>query len=111
MNLIKLEDLNVVPLEEIRRKSDKKHGKVILDIKINEIGEELNVDEIESNLVTNVVLKPKEFGEPSRRNTHFIRPKYAPPGQAINFFFGFISSKATTFEETTLSQLTKHDIS
>ena len=40
------------------------------DDDINEIGEELNVDKIQSNLVNNVVPKPEEFGEPSRRNTH-----------------------------------------
>ena len=38
MNLIKLEDLNVLPLEEIRRKLDKKYGKMTNEI--NEIGEE-----------------------------------------------------------------------
>jgi len=40
MNLIKLEDLNVVPLEEIRKKLDKKFGKKPLEEEHNEVGEE-----------------------------------------------------------------------
>jgi len=75
VNLIKLEDVNVLPLEEIRRKLDKKYGKMTIEDEINEIGEELNLGEIETNLVNNVVHKPEEFREPSRRNTHFIRPR------------------------------------
>ena len=65
MNLIKLEDLNVVPLEEIRRKLDKKYGKMIVEDEINKIGEELDLGEIETNQVSNVVPKPEEFGESS----------------------------------------------
>jgi len=38
MNPIKLEDLNVVPLEEIRKKLDKKYGEMIFDDEVNEIG-------------------------------------------------------------------------
>ena len=34
MNLIKLEDLNLVALEDIRRKLDKKYSKMILDDEI-----------------------------------------------------------------------------
>jgi len=41
MNLIKLEDLNVWQLEGVRRKLDKKYGKMVFDDEINEIGEEL----------------------------------------------------------------------
>ena len=55
MNLIKLEDLNVLPLEETRKKIDK----MSLDEKNSEIGEEFNIDEIEFNLVNNVVTKLK----------------------------------------------------
>ena len=51
---------------------------MVVENKINEIGEELNLDEIETNLVNNIVPKPEEFGEPSGRNTHFIRPRYFP---------------------------------
>ena len=47
------------------------------DHEINEIGEELDLGEIETNLVNNVP-KPEEFGEPSRQNTHFLRPRYVP---------------------------------
>ena len=69
---------------------------------INEIGEELDLGEIETNLVNNVVHKPEEFDESSRRNTHFIRPTYVPTGCATNFSFGFIPRKTTTFEEIDL---------
>jgi len=51
MNLIKLEDLNVLPLEEIRKRLDKK----LLDEENNEVGEEVDL-----NLVNNVVPKPEE---------------------------------------------------
>ena len=43
MNLIKLEDPNVLPLEEIRKKLDKKYDKMTIDDEINEIGEELDL--------------------------------------------------------------------
>ena len=65
MNLLKLDDLNALPLEEIRRKLDKKYGKMTVEDEINEIGEELNLSEIKTNLVSNVLPKPEEFGEPS----------------------------------------------
>ena len=39
---------------------------------INENEEELNLGEIQTNLVKNVIPKLEGFGEPSRRNTHFI---------------------------------------
>ena len=67
MNLLKLEDLSVVSLEEIRRKLDKKYGKMVFDDEINEIGQYINMDEIESNLINNVIPKPEEFDELSRR--------------------------------------------
>ena len=72
MNLIKLKDLNVVPLEEIRKNLNKKYGKIVFDDEINEIGEELNTDEIQSNLFNNLVPKHEKFGESSRRNVHFM---------------------------------------
>ena len=55
MNLIKLRDFNVLPLEEIRRKLDKKYGKMSNENEINEIGEEIELYETETNLVKNVV--------------------------------------------------------
>jgi len=64
MNLIKLEDLKVLPLEEIRKKLDKKFEKKPLEEENNEVREE-----IETNLVNNVVPKPGEWGESSRRNS------------------------------------------
>ena len=87
MNLIKLEDLNVAPLETIRKKLDRKYGEMVFDDKMNEIEEGFKTNEIESNLVNNVVPEPKEFGEPSRKNTHFMRPRYIPVGCRTNFFF------------------------
>jgi len=76
MNLIKLEDPNVIPLEEIMRKLDNKYKKLMAESEIIKIGEGFNVEEFESNLVNNVIPKPKEFDEASRRNTHFMRPRY-----------------------------------
>ena len=52
MNLIKLEDLNVLPLEEIRKRLDKK----LLDEENNKVGEKIDL-----NLVNNVVTKPEEW--------------------------------------------------
>ena len=49
MNLIKLRDFNVLPLEEIRRKFDKKYDKMTNKNEINEIGEEINLYETETN--------------------------------------------------------------
>ena len=43
MNLIKLEDLNVLPLEEIRKKLDKKFEKKLLEEENNEVGEEIKL--------------------------------------------------------------------
>jgi len=55
MNLIKLEDLDVLPLEEIKRKLDKKYEKMTIENEINEIGEEIDLYETETNLIKNVV--------------------------------------------------------
>jgi len=98
MNLIKLEDLNVLPLEEIMKKLDKKFSKKLLEEEKNEVGEELNIDEIESNLVNNVVPKPEELGESSRRNTQFLRPKYVSVGRTTNFSFVFTPMKTKSYE-------------
>jgi len=107
MNLIKLEDLNVVPLEEIRKELDTKYSKMVFDDEINEIEEELNIDENEMNLVNNVVLKAKEFGEPSEKNTYFMRPRYIPAECTTNFSFMFIPRKTTTFEDIGLALISK----
>ena len=90
MNLIKLEDLNALPLEEIKRKLDKKYGKMVAEDEINELGEKIGLYEIETNLVKNVVPKHEEFGEPFRRYTHFLRPRYAP---AYKQFFLWVYPK------------------
>ena len=65
---------------------------------INEIGEKIDLYERETNLVKNVVHKPEEFGEPSRRNTHFLRPRFVPAGRTNNFSFEFVPRKTTTYE-------------
>ena len=52
-----------------------------------------------------VFLYLKNFCEPSGRNTNFIRPRYVPTGRTINFSFGFIPRKITTFEEIGLTPI------
>ena len=74
---------------------------------INEIGGEIDLYKIETNLVKNVVPKPEEFGEPSRRNTHFLRLRYFPLGRTSNFSFGFIPTKTTTYEEIDFTQISQ----
>jgi len=72
---------------------------------INEIGEEIHLYEMETNVVNNVVPKPKEFGEPSRRNTHFLRPTYVLVGRTNNFSFEFIPRKPTTYKDICLTPI------
>jgi len=70
-----------------------------IEDEVNESGEELNLGEIETTLVNNVIPKPEEFGEPSRKNTHFLTPRYVPIERTNNFSFGLIPRKTTTYEE------------
>ena len=80
---------------------------MVVKNEINEIGEKIDLHETETNLVNNVIPKPEEFGEPSRRNTHFLRPRYVPAGRTNNFSFRFVPRKTTTYEEigcTSISQ-------
>ena len=93
MNLIKQKDLNVLSLEKIKIKLDKKYGKITVQNEIKEIREELHLYETETNLVNNVIPKPEIFGESSRKNTYFLRPRYVPAERISNFSFGFIPSK------------------
>jgi len=106
MNLIKLRDLNALPLEEIKWKIDKKNGKMIAKNETNEMGEEIDLYEPETNLVNNVIPKPEEFSEPSRKNTYFLRPRYVPAGTS-NFSFGFIPRKTITYEEIGLALISQ----
>jgi len=99
MNLIKLEDLNIFPLEETRKKLDKKFEKKLLEEENNEVGEELNIDKTEFNLANNVVPKPQEWSESSRRNTQFLKPRYGQAGRTTNFSFGFIPRKTISYEK------------
>jgi len=98
MNLIKLEDLNVLPLEEIRKRLDKK----LLDEENNEVGEEIDL-----NLVNNVVPTIEEWGESSRENTRFLRPRYVSTGRTTNFSFGFTPRKTTSYEEIDLTPISQ----
>jgi len=104
MNLIKLEDLNVLPLEEIRKKLEKKFEKQPLEEEENnEVGEEIDI-----NLVKNVVVpKPDEWGESSRGNTRSLRPRYVSAGKTTNFSFGFIPRKMTSYEEIDLTPISQ----
>ena len=84
---------------------------MIVEDKIKKIGEEIDLYETETNLVKNGIPKHEEFGEPSRRNTHFLKPRYVPAGHTSNFSFGFIPRKTMTLKKLTLPQLVKQDIS
>jgi len=107
MNRIKLEDLKVLPLKEVKRKLNKKYGKTTVENEINEIEEEIDLYETETNLVTNVIPKPEEFGELSRRNTHFLRPRYVPARHITNVSFRFIPRKTMTYEEIGLTPISQ----
>ena len=76
---------------------------MVYDDEINEIIEEPNIDEIESNVVNNLVPKPKEFGEFSRRNTHCIRLRDVSKGSITNFSFGFVQGKPRPLQKLVLS--------
>jgi len=78
---------------------------MVVEDKINEIEEELDLGDIETNLVNNIIPKPEEFDEPSRGNTHFIWPRYVPAGRTTNFSFEFIPRKTATFEEIRLTPI------
>ena len=80
---------------------------MVVGDEINEIGEEIDLHETETNLVNNLVPKHEEFGELSRRNTHFLRPRYVPPGCTINFSFGFVLRKANIFKEINLTLISQ----
>ena len=73
----------------------------------SELKEELNLSEIEVNLVHNGVPKPEKFGESSRRNTHFMKPRYISMRHTTKFFFGFDPRKTTTFEEIDLTPISQ----
>jgi len=95
---MKLEDLNVLPLEEIRKRVDKK----LLDEENNKVGEEIDLI-----LVNNVVPKPEEWGESSRGNTRFLRPRYVSARRTTNFSFGFTPRKTTSYEEISLNPISQ----
>ena len=76
--------------------------------KIDEIGEEIDFYETKINLVKNAVPKPEKFGEPSRRNTHFLRPRYVLAGRTSNFSS---QGKLQLMKKLALPQLVKLVIS
>ena len=87
------------------KKLDKKFRKKLLEEENNEVGEELNIDKIESNLVNNVVPKLEEWGESSRRNAEFLRPRYVSVGRTTNFSSRFILRKITSYEDVSLTPI------
>ena len=80
---------------------------MVVENEIDEIGEEIDLHETETNLVNNVVPKPEEFGEPSRRNTRFLRRRYVIAGRTSNFSVGFIPRKTITYEEIDLTPISQ----
>ena len=81
-------------MKEIQKKLNKKFEKEPLEEENNEVEKE-----IETNLFNNVVPKPEEWGESSRRNSQFLRPRYVSAGRTTNFSFGFTPRKTTSYEE------------
>jgi len=81
---------------------DKKFGKKPLEEENNKVGEE-----IETNLVNNVIPQPEEWGESSRQNNQFLRPRYVSAGRTTNFFFGFTPRKTTSYEEIGLALISQ----
>jgi len=77
---------------------------MVVDYKNNEIGKEINIGEIESNLVNNVILKPKEFSESSRRNTHSMRCRYVPARRTITFPLDSFQEKLHLLKKLALPQ-------
>jgi len=80
----------------IRRNQEKtgpkKNKKRVADGENNEIEEELNIDEIESSLVNDIIPKLEVLGESYRRNTHFMRFRYVLARHGTKFSFEFIPS-------------------
>ena len=74
------------------------------DSETNEVGKELNMDEIDSNLVNNVIPKHEEFGESSIR----MRPGYIPMWCATTFPLGSSQGKPHALKKLALPQTTKH---
>ena len=76
---------------------------MMAEIEINKTSEKLNTDDFKSNVVNYVISRIETFHETSRRNTHFIRPRYV----SVRRVTRFISNKATFFEEISCTQLVK----
>jgi len=102
MKSIKLEDLNVLSLEEIRKKLDKKFEKKIIRRR-----EQRSWRRNRNQLVNNVVPKPEEWGESSTQNSQFLRPRYVSAGRTTNFSFGLTPRKATSYEKMGLTLISQ----
>ncbi|KAL2902531.1 ORF 1: putative Polyprotein CP [Bienertia sinuspersici] len=99
MGLIKLDDLEFVPLEDIKRKLDNKLGKMIVDN--NKVGEEINQEETtENNFVNNTVQRPKFQGETSNR------VKYIP-GKTTRFTCKVMPTQSHKQEEINLEPISQ----
>ena len=70
MGLIKLKDLETIPLSEVKRKLDKKMGKRVVDV--NEVEEEISEQEV--NKATRSYYREYEQGSTSRQNSS-LKPK------------------------------------
>ena len=79
----------------------------MVETEINEIDEEHNFDEIESNPLNNVILKPKELGESSSRNTNFMRLGIFQQGVQLTFPLGSSHEKPHPLKRLALPQLGK----
>jgi len=102
MKVIKREDLDVVPLVEVRNNLDKKYCKVVDESKINEIGE-VNIEQLESNLVNKEILKLKHFGE-SSRNLDMFQQEQRP-----SFLLGLSEGEQHFLEESNLTPSSQTD--
>ena len=74
---------------------------------MNEIRREFNINEFDSNLVNNIISKHEEFDESSKRNVHFIRPRYVVAEITTEFSFAFIPRETTSFEEISLTPISQ----
>jgi len=73
----------------------------------NGIGKKLNIDKIESNLVSIIIPKLEEFGEFPRRNTLLMKPRYVSVRITTNFPLDSYQGKRHPLKKLTLPQLAK----
>lgn len=105
MSLIKLEDMESIPLEKIRKMFDKKLGKMVLDEESNEVGEKIEDEPLEINLVNNMIPKPERFGVSSGTNHNYMKTKTIS-SRTNSFGFKFIQTPNVR-EEVTLQPISQ----